>query len=142
MEDFIVRKEITINADPSKVWDALTNPEKTKKYFFNCQVFSDWKPGSSITFKGRLFLIKKIEMNGRIIHVEPGKFLQYSIQNRNSNTSSMVTDELLYENGKTTIRIMDNIGKGKQAESRYDKSVIGWDKILKGLKKVVEKETH
>lgn len=141
MEDFTVKKEITIDAEPGKVWDALTNPELTKRYFFNCKVFSDWKPGSSITFKGRMFLIKKIEMNGKIIHVEPEKFLQYSLQNKNSNTSSMVTDELIYENGKTTVRIMDDVGKGKHAETRYDKSVKGWDKILKGLKRVVENQS-
>ena len=43
MKDFIVKKEITINATPAEVWDALTNPEKTKEYFFNCEVHSDWK---------------------------------------------------------------------------------------------------
>lgn len=40
MKKFIVKKKITVNAEPSEVWDALTNPEKTKEYFFNCEVFS------------------------------------------------------------------------------------------------------
>ena len=40
-QDLVVKKKITIKADPSKVWDALTKPEFTKKYFFDCEVFSD-----------------------------------------------------------------------------------------------------
>lgn len=31
--EYIVKKTIQIKANPEKVWEALTNPEKTKKYF-------------------------------------------------------------------------------------------------------------
>lgn len=82
MQEFIVRKKVNIHAEPSEVWDALTNPEKTKKYFFNCGIFSEWKEGSPITFKGRVFLIKKIELRGKINKIDPGKFLQYTLRNR------------------------------------------------------------
>ena len=43
MKNHVVKKTITIKAEPAAVWDALTNPEKTKRYFFNCRVISDWK---------------------------------------------------------------------------------------------------
>ena len=79
--EFVVKKKVVINAEPSQVWDALTNPEKTKKYFFNCEVFSKWKVGSSITFKGKIFLIKKIELNGKITKIVPEKLLQYTLKN-------------------------------------------------------------
>jgi len=139
MKEFIVRKKITINAQPSEVWDALTNPEKTKKYFFNCRVISDWKPGSEITFKGRLFFFKKIKLKGKIIHIEPNRLLQYSLKNEHSNSVSMVTDHLDYENGKTILKITDDVGQEEGVEQRYQQSDKGWDKILKGLKKQVEK---
>lgn len=41
MNEFVVRKSIAIHADPAAVWDALTNPDKTEEYFFNCRVKSD-----------------------------------------------------------------------------------------------------
>ncbi|MPR33382.1 SRPBCC family protein [Salmonirosea aquatica] len=141
MKDFVVKKKVTINAEPAAVWDALTNPEKTKKYFFNCKVFSDWKVGSPITFKGKIFLIKKIEFHGKILEVVPGKLLKYNLTNDNSkgtSSISVVTDELTYEDGKTTLSVSDNVGGGEGAEDRYKKSVKGWDKVLKGLKEVVE----
>ena len=142
MDEFVVRKKIRINAAPSVVWNALTNPEKTKQYFFNCEVFSDWEPGSTIRFTGRMFLIKKIEFKGIILQIEPNKLLKYSLENEEDETDptsfSTVTDELTFENGETILSISDDVGQGKGAQERYDRSEKGWEKILQGLKEVVE----
>jgi uncharacterized protein YndB with AHSA1/START domain len=134
----VVKKQIAINAPPSAVWDALTNPEKTKKYFFNCEVFSDWKTGSAIVFKGKMFLLKKIELKGEIIKIEKEKFLQYWLHNEDSTSVSTVTDELSFEEGKTILTITDDVGEGEGAEERYERSEKGWDKVLNGLKELVE----
>ena len=142
MKRFIVKKNITIDAPPAVVWDALTNPEKTKQYFFNCKVFSDWKVGSSIIFKGKIFLIKKIELKGQILQIEPQRFLQYSLHNGNNESSgfSTVTDLLSFKDGKTRLSITDDVGAEEGAEKRYNRSQKGWDKVLTGLKKLVEKK--
>ena len=71
MKEHVVKKEIRINAQPSAVWDALTDPEKTKRYFFNCKVVSSWKEGTPITFRGKMFWFIPIEMKGRILKIEP-----------------------------------------------------------------------
>jgi len=135
----IVHKKISLKASPGEVWDALTDPEKTKKYFFNCRVFSDWKPGSPIVFKGRIFLIKKIEMHGSIIKAEPGKLLQYRLENgKDGKSHSLVTDELSYANDKTVLSITDDVGGEEGAEKRKARSEKGWDKVLGGLKKLLE----
>jgi len=139
MKSYTVKKSVTIKAKPSQVWDALTNPERTKNYFFNCKVYSDWKPGSDIIFKGRIFLIKKIELKGKILKVELNKLLQYSLKHRDESGESLVTDELTYQKDETTVSITDNVGGGEGAENRFRRSQKGWDKILAGLKKEVEK---
>lgn len=142
MSQYIVKKRIVLDASPAAVWDALTNPEKTRKYFFKCKVFSDWKPGSPIVFKGTMFLIFKIELKGKIEKIEKEKLLQYTLKNasRNDGSFSTVTDTLTYENGKTILEITDDVGNGKDAEKAFRKSGKGWDKILKGLKKLVEEK--
>ncbi|MBD2755479.1 SRPBCC family protein [Spirosoma validum] len=143
MKEFIVRKQVRIKAEPSEVWNALTNPEKTKKYFFNCEVYSDWEVGSTILFTGTVFLIRKIEMKGIILKIEPNKLLQYSLTNeddKDDSNFSTVTDELSYKNGETILSITDNVGQGEGAEDRYKRSEEGWDKILEGLKEVVEED--
>lgn len=142
MQEFIVKRKIAIKAEPSAVWYALTNAEKTRKFFFNCDVFSDWRVGSIITFKGKKFLIKKIELKGIILRIEHERLLQYTLKNNNNNCDSVhfstVTNELTYENGETTLTITDDVGKGEGAEDRYKKSEKDWNKVLKSLKEVVE----
>jgi uncharacterized protein YndB with AHSA1/START domain len=140
MDKFIVKKSIAIKAPVEKVWDALTNPEKTREYFFNCKVYSDWKKGSAIVFKGKVFWIIPIEMKGTITQIEPGRLLQYTLSNKSdgSKTTSTVTDKLTYTNGITTLNITDDVGQGEGAEKRYKRSVKGWDKILNGLKEFIE----
>jgi len=140
MESHVVRKQIQIKATPEKVWDALTDPEKTKKYFFHCKVISDWRRGSTIVFKGRLFLIIKVELKGEILEITPGKLLKYTLKNNGSSETSFstVTDELSYANGITTLSVTDDVGTGEGAAKRYKRSQKGWDKVLKGLKELVE----
>lgn len=139
METYIVRQSVDIKAQPEQVWDALTNPEKTKRYFFNCEISSNWIKGSPITFKGKLFWVFPIELKGKIEDIQKGKLLKYTLSNGRSATHSTVTDELSYNNGTTTLSISDDVGEGEGAAKRYKKSVKGWEKVLKGLKKVVEK---
>lgn len=139
MKNYVVKKSIVINSPAEAVWDALTNPEKTKEYFFHCRVLSDWKVGSPITFKGRMFLIIPIEMKGKIQEVTPGKLLKYTLSNgKKGDSTSTVTDELTFADGKTTVDITDDVGQGDGAEKRYKRSVKGWDKVLKGLKEFIE----
>ncbi len=141
MKELIVMKRTVLKATPAAVWDALTNSEKTKEYFFNCEVHSDWQPGSSITFEGRIFLFKKIKMTGKILEIVPEKLLKYTLQNDDDEDSfSTITDTLTYENGETTLIITDDVGQGEGVEERYKKSVEGWNKVLKGLKELVEEE--
>jgi uncharacterized protein YndB with AHSA1/START domain len=137
---YVVKKSITIKAEPDRVWDALTNPEKTKEYFFNSKVYSDWEPGSTIVFKGRMFWIIPFEMKGKIEAVDPGKLLKYTLKNGKgeATTTSTVTDKLTYANGETTVAITDDVGQGDGAEKRFNRSKKGWDKILTGLKQFVE----
>ncbi len=137
MKDYTVHQTLTLNASPETVWDALTNPEQTRKYFFGCKVFSDWKAGSSITFKGRMFWIIPIEMKGKIIAATPGKLLKYTLSNSKGKSTSTVTDTITQKDDKTILEISDNVGDGDGAEKRYHRSVKGWRKVLSGLQKLV-----
>ena len=139
--EYIVRQTIDIKAKPAQVWDALTDPKKTKEYFFNAKVYSKWKEGSKITFKGKMFLIIAFEMTGKILEIKPEKLLKYTLKNnsdKKAKSFSTITDRLSYAKGITTVSITDDVGSGDGAEKRYKRSVKGWKKVLNGLKKLVE----
>jgi len=137
VRQYIVHKQIKITAPADAVWDALTNPEKTKHYFFGCRVFSDWKPGSDIAFKGRMFWVIPFKMQGKIIAIQPPRLLQYNLFNKDGS-QSQVTDRLEESDSITTLRVTDDVGSGVGAEKRYTRSQKGWGKILTGLKQFVE----
>jgi uncharacterized protein YndB with AHSA1/START domain len=66
MRPFVAKSNITIKADAARVWDALTNPELIKQYLFGTEAISDWKEGSSITYKG----------SGKASHTKTGASLR------------------------------------------------------------------
>lgn len=44
--------EIYIQAPPERVWQAITDPELTRQYYYGTGVYSDWKPGSPFRYTG------------------------------------------------------------------------------------------
>ncbi|MBC7425524.1 MAG: SRPBCC domain-containing protein [Bacteroidia bacterium] len=140
MNNHTVKKEVKIKGTPYQVWEALVNPQLTKQYFFNCEVISDWKPGSDITFI-RKFLWMKYELKGTVVDIHPGKLLKYTLKNtgkEGSQSESIVTDTITFANGMTKLTIEDNVGNTEGAEKRFNKSEKGWDKVLGGLKELIE----
>lgn len=136
-----VIKTVELNAPVSKVWEALTNPELSKKYMFNCAVISDWKVGSTIVYK-EFKEGKAIEhVKGTIVKIEQGKLLQHTafgpesgLEDVESNYTK-VTYELSSKNGHTELSVtQENFGD----EKRYNDSIQGWDYALTGLKKLLE----
>jgi uncharacterized protein YndB with AHSA1/START domain len=43
---------VEISASPRQVWNAITDPDLIKQYFFGTQVESTFEPGSPITWSG------------------------------------------------------------------------------------------
>ncbi|MFN8308753.1 MAG: SRPBCC domain-containing protein [Chitinophagales bacterium] len=140
MSNFVVHQQVAIRADLTAVWDALTNPSKTKKYFFNCEVHSTWLPGSAIVFEGRMFWFFKIALHGTILDVQPGRLLKYELYNSGNSGKSVVTEELHFQDGVTFLSIWDDVGDERGAEKRFSKSEKGWKKVLNGLKQLLELE--
>jgi uncharacterized protein YndB with AHSA1/START domain len=139
--EHLVKKSIDIRAEPAKVWEALTNPELTKKYFLHSEVYSTWNVGSPIVFRGKMFLFKTFRLTGKIEAIIKNKLLKYTLRNTSdgSRSVSTVTDSLSYNNGVTTVSVTDDVGEGEGVEKRFKRSQKGWDKVLAGLKKIVER---
>src|SRR5713101_7575945 len=76
-KDFVARASTKIKAPAAKVWDALVNPEKIKRYMFGTNVVSNWKEGSPIVWKGE-WEGRAYEDKGKILQLKPERMLQYS----------------------------------------------------------------
>ena len=73
-----VDKKINIEADLSRVWNALKNPPVRKQYFLNSEIISEWNTGNPIIFKMVSAGKEVIPMKGLIIRIKKGKFLKYT----------------------------------------------------------------
>lgn len=140
MKDFIVQKQITIQASRSTVWETLTNPDLTERYFYGCRIDSSFIADDPIIFKRRILWLFPFELRGKIRAVNPGSFLSYSLKNASTVSESIVSVELTEDAGRTLVNVTDDVGQEAGAESRYNRSVRGWDKILNGMKRVAEKQ--
>lgn len=76
-QELTLKKSININSSITKVWEALTNPELIKKYFFGTECVTDWKKGSPILYKG-VWEGKPYEDKGNILDIEKEKFILYN----------------------------------------------------------------
>ncbi len=144
-----VNSTITINAPADKVWDALTDPEQTKKYMFGCAATSDYNVGSPLTwegiFDGQLF----IAVVGHIVAIVPNKQLIYTTFDPNDPAIEdipanylTVTYTLTEENGQTRLDVnQGDFSTVANSEKRYNdarNNGEGWNPILVQIKALVE----
>jgi uncharacterized protein YndB with AHSA1/START domain len=141
MGDYVATADTVISASPAQVWNALTDPEQIKKYMFGTDVETDWRQGSSITWKGE-YEGKAYEDKGEIVEVVPERrlkvthFSPLSGQDDVPENYHTLTYEIEALEGKTHVSLsQDNNANAEAAEH----SKGNWEMMLAGLKEVVER---
>jgi uncharacterized protein YndB with AHSA1/START domain len=75
-----IEKNVVIDAPPSAVWDALTNPDSIRQWMgepeMNVEVITDWKVGQPILIMG--FHHVPFQNKGTILRFDPERALQYT----------------------------------------------------------------
>ena len=149
--ELFITNSINIHASASTVWNALVNPEQTKKYMFGCETVSDWKPGSELLWRGEYEGKEMVFVKGKVLQIEPGKYLAYTVIDPNNAAIAdlpenylTVTYTLKEENGITNLVVTQgDYSKVAEGEKRYQDSYNngeGWNPILIEIKKLVEAE--
>jgi uncharacterized protein YndB with AHSA1/START domain len=140
-KEAIARVTATINAPPSRVWDALVNPETIKQYMFGTNVVSDWKEGSPILWKGE-WKGKAYEDKGVILRLEPERVLQYThfsplagLPDAPENHHK-VTIDLRDEKTHTVVALTQDNNPTEEARAHSEGN---WGMMLESLKKLLEK---
>ncbi|MFT4541426.1 MAG: hypothetical protein ACI841_000264 [Planctomycetota bacterium] len=133
-----ISKTIEIQADPATVWNALTNPEETKKYFFGCEAISDWNIGSTLDYQFEFNGRKGTAVTGEIRAIEPAKFMEVTCRGVEAGVEgdeTVATYTLTPTEGGTQLAVT----QGEFTDQgKYDQTSSGWDLVLGGLKTLVE----
>jgi uncharacterized protein YndB with AHSA1/START domain len=134
------KSSVHVNAPVTEVWEALTTPELIKQYLFGTEAISDWKEGSEIIYKGE-WEGKSYEDKGVIKKIVPEKILQSTYWSSMSGTEDspenyvLVTYELHPADGGTDLVVTQDNCKTEESRQHSEQN---WNKVLSGLKKVVE----
>jgi uncharacterized protein YndB with AHSA1/START domain len=127
-----------IRTTPEKLWQALIDPEFTRKYWFQAWQESEWKPGAS----WRLMVPDgRATDTGEVLEIEPHRRLVLSW--RNEFKPELLAEGysrltyLLEEQGDTvklTVMHEIDVPKSKLIEAVSN----GWPRILSSLKSLLE----
>lgn len=137
--DFKKQYKTTFNAPVEKVWNALTNPEIVKQYFFGTDLITDWKVGSPIIFQGE-WEGQKYKDQGKVLEYEPNKVLTYTYLSNWSNKEDKPENYLWirYEvkdlGDKTELVITQSNYDAEKAEH----SASNWESLMQEMKKLIE----
>ncbi len=139
-QDFVARDEIVIDAPPSKVWRALTEPALVKRVMFGADVDSDWQVGSPITWRGE-WQGKRYEDKGTILAIKPERrlktthFSPLTGKPDRPENYHIVDYELHPEGDKTRVVISQSNNPTRDAA---DHSAQNWREMLKNLRDVAQ----
>ncbi|HTI59340.1 SRPBCC domain-containing protein [Mucilaginibacter sp.] len=139
-EPFVIER--TLNASPQKVWEAITDRDKMKQWYFDITEFRP-EVGFEFTFNGGSEEKTYVHLC-KVTKVEPGKTLQYSWRYRDYPGNSFVTFELFAEGSATRLKLthegLETFPTGNKDFARESFSA-GWTYIIgTSIREFVENE--
>lgn len=140
-EPFVIER--TYNAPVEKVWEALTDKDEMKQWYFD---LAEFRPEVGFEFRFRGGPEDRSYLHVcKITEVVPGKKLTYSWRYDGYDGNSFVTFELLPEGGKTRLKLTHaglETFPANNADFKKENFAAGWTHITGvSLKEFVEKAT-
>ena len=136
-----------VAAAPAQVWNALTTPTQTPRFYFGLRAESDWAEGSTVVFGACGMQVA----TGEVVRVEPQRLLMHSLADvcdgalasdrPDSRPATWVAWELEpREDGVTHVRLLvDELESGASDEA--DETELVWSRLLGNLKTLLETGT-
>ena len=126
-----------IETTPEKLWEALTNSDFTRRYWFGVRLRSDWKVGSSFEM---VHGDGSVSDAGKVVEYDPPRRLAYTFVNLSDTYRNDIPALATFElepHGKLVKLTLTHAGftegsKMLPAVSR------GWPAILSSLKSMLE----
>ena len=130
--------QVEIATTPERLWNALTDPQETRKYYYGALSISDWKVGSrwtSESAEGEVYL------EGEILEINPPRRLVHSFHvvqepEAAAEAPSRIEFEITPIGDRCRLTVT-HTGRGP-ATLAYTSG--GWETIFGGLKELLETE--
>jgi uncharacterized protein YndB with AHSA1/START domain len=128
---------IYIASTPKKVWQALTDPKLSERYWLGNRVVSDWKVGSPFALERD---DPKVTVTGTVLECVPPRLLSYSFRPAHDGLGkekpSRVSFELERQNDQVKLSLThDEFEPGSKV---FESISRGWPLTLSSLKSLLE----
>ena len=129
---------IYINAEPDRVWRAITDGDETVQYYYGTRVRSDWQVGSTIRYDNA---DGSVAADGEVISIDPPTRLEMTFLARwdpEAEADGPIRHiwELAAEDGQTRLTVTTRgLKKGSKNAESFGSGIIY---IVSGLKTMVE----
>ncbi len=127
-----------IRTTPRKLWQALTNPDFTRRYFYGTVHESKWKPGAT----WRMMIPDgRVCDSGEVIEIEPYRRIVLKWRNElkpefHAEGYSRMTYEIEKDGSAVKLTVLHEMN---QPDSKLIEAVSeGWPPILASLKSLLE----
>jgi uncharacterized protein YndB with AHSA1/START domain len=128
--------EIYVRTTPEALWDALTDPARTARYFLGARVESTWKTGAPV-----LYLVDgKANTAGEVVEADPPRRLvttwNHTFDDGVTEGPSRVTWEIEPIGASCRLRLVHDDFHGTTRV--FEAAGRGWPLVLSGLKSLLE----
>jgi uncharacterized protein YndB with AHSA1/START domain len=127
-----------ISSTPEKVWNALTYPEVTRKYWGNHHNASDWKVGSR--WEHRDFDDPKlVDIVGTVVESDyPRRLAVTWVRPKEEGDAQARTSKVTYEIEDFMGVVRLTVTHDELDQEMYDSVSIGWPAVISALKTLLE----
>ena len=132
---------IYIKAEPARIWEALTAPEFTRRYFHATDIRSDWKVGSDVTYFNQ---DGSTAVSGEVLVVDPFKELSFTWQvhyNKLAKQERPSKVRFLLEPVEDATKLTPIHEDFSQNSVVFPQISEGWIAILSNLKTLLETDS-
>jgi uncharacterized protein YndB with AHSA1/START domain len=145
MKQKYYEQEIYFNVGPARVWDALTNPEKTRHYMYGCSINATWEMDSPVLWETEINGQTTVVVKGILLNIVRFKLLSFTVFVPDSGVSDMpenhitLTYTLNKEGDGTRLLIKQgDYAKVDNGDFRYEDTAKLWSAVTNKLIELAE----
>ena len=128
--------EVEIATTPERLWQAITNPDFTRQYWYGALSISDWQVGSRWTSESA---DGEVYLDGEILEIDPPRRLVHTFHvvhepEAAAEAPSRIEWQITPVGARCRLTVI-HTGRGP---ATMDYTSGGWETILGGLKELLE----
>jgi uncharacterized protein YndB with AHSA1/START domain len=133
--------QVFIRATPDAIWDAITKPEFTQRYFHGSVVDSTFEPGTP--YRGWSSDRRQQYVDGEVLESDPPRRLVHTWRALYSEDTageepSRVTWEIEPQDGGVSLLTVVHDQLENSPKTAASVAGVGWMRVLSGLKTLLE----